>query len=143
MNNANSLDVGGFGFIALFLLILFVLFRRDDHSHNYGFSSAEKQGLIDSARTQYLVEQQSSETRSFLGTKIDYYKYEELRDKISKAESENMFLKGQIADDHRYNTLRAELSDIRCNMLDKPKLFSRAYTCDGTEIPAAATAVGA
>lgn len=139
MNNENSLNIGGFGFIALFLLILFVLFRRDDHlPFNHGFSSAEKQGLIDSARTQYLVEQQGSETRSFLGNKIDYYKYEELRDKINKAESENMFLKGQIADDHRYNSLRGELADIRCNMLDKPKLYSSAYTCDGTRIPAAA-----
>lgn len=142
MNNENSLSIGGFGFIALFLLILFVLFRRDEHPYQH-FSSAEKQGLIDSARTQYLVEQQGSETRSFLGNKIDYYKYEELRDKVNKAESENMFLKGQIADDHRYNSLRAELSDIRCNMLDKPRLFSSAFTCDGTVIPAATTAAGA
>lgn len=139
MNNESSLNIGGFGFIALFLLILFVLFRRDEHPHHFGFSSAEKQGLIDSARTQYLVEQQGSETRSFLGNKIDYYKYEELRDKINKAESENMFLKGQIADDHRYNALRGELADIRCNMLDKPKLYSTAYTCDGTRIPATTT----
>ena len=50
----------------------------------------EKQGIIDSARTQYLIEQTSRTTQEMtlaginaLGTKVDYYEYQNLRDQLA------------------------------------------------------------
>ena len=88
---------GGFNTwgIAIFLIILFAAFlgNRGGWNNNgaapaYGCNAVsncqvEKQGIIDSARTQYLIETTARQTQeqtmtglSALGTKIDFYEYQ-------------------------------------------------------------------
>lgn len=157
-----TVSMGGFGFIALFLLILFALFSNGGFwgnrgnaflagealgGLNYGYGwntpgdiraavcSSEKQGIIDSARTLYAVEQQGAETRAAISTKIDFYAYQDVRDQLAEAKARNMQLENQIADERRYNALSAELADIRCNMLKAPKVYGVGQVCQGSLVP--------
>lgn len=101
--------------------------------------NSEKQEIINSARTQYLVEQQAAETRNYIGNKIDFYEYQNLRDRANAAEQRNMFLEGQITDIQRYNLLQNQIAEINCNMLKAPKVYGQSFTCDGTRIPTITT----
>lgn len=160
MDNNTATNVGGIGFIALFLLILFALFSGGSFFGNrcggywagdcgnalgYGWHStgdirasicaSEKQNIIDSARTHYLIEQQGAETRSFLGNKMDYYEQQHLRDKVQELSNKNMFLENQILDERRYNMLSNEIANIRSHMLTKPEVRGVGYVCEGTLVP--------
>lgn len=97
--------------------------------------NSEKQEIINSARTQYLVEQQAAETRNYIGNKIDFYEYQNLRDRANAAEQRNMFLEGQITDIQRYNLLQNQIAEINCNMLKTPKVYGVGTVCQGSLVP--------
>ena len=119
---------GGFNTwgIAIFLIILFAAFlgNRGGWNNNsaapaYGCNAVsncqvEKQGIIDSARTQYLIENTARQTQeqtmagfSALGTKIDFYEYQNLRD---------------------------QLASISCRMLPKPEVTGIGAVCPNAGI---------
>ena len=159
--NTETMSAGGFGFIALFLLILFALFTNGGffggnrcgggywgdcgNALGYGWHAtgdirssicaSEKQNIIDSASTRYLIEQQGSETRAYIGNKIDFYEYQNLRDKLQEAQSKNMFLENQIAEERRYTSLQAQITELGCNMLKKPEVRGLGYVCNGSLVP--------
>lgn len=63
----------------------------------------EKSEIINSARTQYLAGEQANLTRAndtananMLTTKIDFYAYQDLRDKLNKAEMNNFYLQNKL-----------------------------------------------
>lgn len=106
----------------------------------------EKQGIIDSARTQYLVETTGRQTQEYLGNKIDFYEYQNLRDQLSAERSKNMVLENRIYSDSQFNALSRQLEScccanerrldaIECQMLKRPNLFGVASTCTGQIIP--------
>lgn len=97
--------------------------------------NSEKQEIINSARTQYLIEQQSSDIKNHLSNKIDYYEYQNLRDRVNAAEQRNMFLEGQINDIQRYNLLQNQIADLSCNMLKAPKVYGVGQVCQGSLVP--------
>lgn len=155
------MGVGGFAFIALFLLILFALFNQNGlwgnrggaflageaFANGYGWTGAgdirsaicasEKQAIIDSARTNYNVEAQADATREYLGNKIDFYAMQNLRDELNQERAKSMYLQGQIDNNARFYALDSKLNDISCNMCRKPQLYCQSFTCDGTKIPSA------
>lgn len=162
MNTENStMGVGGFAFIALFLLILFALFNQNGlwgnrggaflageaFANGYGWTGAgdirssicasEKQAIIDSARTNYNVEAQANSVKEYLGNKMDFYAMQDLRDKLSDEKAKNLYLQGQIDNNARFYALDTKLNDISCNMCRKPQLYCQSFTCDGTKIPSA------
>lgn len=107
----------------------------------------ERQGIIDSARTQYMVENTARNTQEYLGTKIDYYEYQNLRDDLAKERSKNMALENRIYSDAMFNGLSKQLGDCCCEfnrrldgiegrMLTKPPLSGVAATCGGQLVPA-------
>lgn len=114
----------------------------------------EKQGIIDSAKTQYLIEQQGSATRTAVRDGTDAVMaqnsriYEQrLQETIFDLKMENQGLKGQLYSDAKFNALEKQISDyccginqrfsaIECNMLTKPNLSGVASTCNGQLIPA-------
>lgn len=136
-------------FIIIILFVFFILFMGGNgfgfggnrnygsecNHHNHCHTSDavwanEKQGIIDSARTNYNIIEQNDKTREYLGNKIDAYEYTNLRDRLQAAESKNMFLEGQLADTYRFNNLAKEIADIRYNMCIKAPVY-----CGGGEAP--------
>lgn len=113
----------------------------------------EKQGIIDSAKTQYLIEQQSADTRTAIRDSRDAVMaqnsriYEQrLQETIFDLKAENMQLKNNIFTKDQIDGVAKQLSDcccafnrrldgIECNMLTKPNLYGVAATCNGQTIP--------
>lgn len=113
----------------------------------------EKQGIIDSARTQYLIEQQSAATRAANQAGVDAIMsqnsriYEQgLQETIFDLKAENQSLKNNIFTKEQTDALAAKLSEcccefnrrldgIECRMLTKPQLSGVASTCNGQLIP--------
>lgn len=102
-------------------------------------SNSEKQEIIDSAKTLYAIEAQGAAITNTLSNKIDFYEYQNLRDRANAAEQRNMFLEGQINDIQRYNLLQNQIAEINCTMLKTPKVYGQGFTCDGTKIPTSTT----
>ena len=113
----------------------------------------EKREIIDSARTQYLTEQQGETTRlairdsrdAVMGQASRIYEAQQ-SEKIFDLKMENQALKGQLYSDAKFTALTQQLSDcccafnrrldgIECNMLTKPNLYGVAATCNGQTIP--------
>ena len=156
---------GGIGFLALFFLLIIGFWNRGGVGFGYGNScgygipydgfgpagygfqnyratvDAEKAEIINTANTQYKVEQQAAATRELVQStanttqaKIDFYAYQDLRDKLSErdmtiAKLENqLFVKDQLA------PITASISDIRCNMLTRPNVTGIGAVCPNSGI---------
>ena len=114
----------------------------------------EKQGIVDAARTQYLIEQQSNDTRMAINASTDAITsqasriYEQrLQETIFDLKMENQSLKNGIFTKEQTDALAAKISDcccgfnrrldaIECRMLTKPNLYGVAATGAGQIIPA-------
>lgn len=114
----------------------------------------EKNEIIDSARTQFLIEQQSADTRTAIRDSRDAVMGQASRiyeaqqsEKIFDLKMENMSLKNNFYTKELVGDLSKQLSDcccafnrrldgIECNMLTKPNLYGVAATCSGQTIPA-------
>lgn len=114
----------------------------------------EKNEIIDSARTQYLIEQQSAATRTAVRDGTDAVMaqnsriYEQrLQETIFDLKMENQslksnaFVQGIVGDlskkvDDCCCGFNRRLDGIECNMLTKPNLSGVASTCNGQLIPA-------
>jgi hypothetical protein len=113
----------------------------------------ERREIIDSATTQYQVEQQGAATRTAVAdgvaTIVDQNNrlyIQGLNEKLFDLKMENQTLKGQIYSDAKFNALTAQLESCCCNlnsrlsgiesqMLTKPNLYGVAATCAGQFIP--------
>jgi hypothetical protein len=113
----------------------------------------ERREIIDSATTQYQVEQQGAATRTAVAdgvaTIVDQNNrlyIQGLNEKLFDLKMENQTLKGQIYSDAKFNALTSQLSECCCNlnsrlsgiesqMLTKPNLYGVAATCAGQFIP--------
>ena len=114
----------------------------------------EKQEIIDAAKTQYMIETSARNTQEYLGTKIDFYEYQNLRDALAAERNKNMALENRIYSDAQFNALSRQmescccgferrLDGIECRMLTKPNLFGIATTCTGQIIPPITTTTAA
>lgn len=116
----------------------------------------EKQGIIDSARTQYLIEQQSATTRAATQAGFESVMaqnnriYEQgLQETIFDLKMENQSLKSNIFVKDQTDALAKQyaacccemnrrLDGIECSMLKRPNLYGVAATCSGQVIPSGA-----
>ena len=114
----------------------------------------EKQEMADTARTQYLIEQQSNATRMAINASTDAITsqasriYEQrLQETILDLKMENQSLKNGIFTKEQTDALAAKISDCCCGfnrrldaiegrMLTKPNLYGVASTTAGQIIPA-------
>lgn len=114
----------------------------------------EKQEIIDAAKTQYMVEASARNTQEYLGTKIDFYEFQNMRDALAAERSKNMALENRIYSDAQFGALSRQvesyncgverrLDAIECRMLTKPNLFGIAATCTGQIIPPVTTTTAA
>ena len=114
----------------------------------------ERQEIADIARTQYLIEQQSNDTRMAINASTEAITsqasriYEQhLQETIFDLKMENQNLKNGIFTKEQTDALAAKISDCCCGfnrrldsiegrMLTKPNLYGVASTCGGQIIPA-------
>ena len=158
-------SMGGIGFLALFFLIIiswtrggFGGFGWGNNCGNWGFGEgfgpvgygfqnfkatcdAEKQEIINTARTQYLIEQVGAANRevttanaNVTNTKIDFYAYQGLRDQLAETQralmeaNNKLFVKDQLA------PITAQLSSIQCQMLKRPDVTGVGAVCPSAAI---------
>lgn len=155
--------IGLFGYIILFVIIVWVFggaFGGNGFGFNRGYGygpafaadsfgfqnykatcDAEKSEIINTARTQYLVEQKSAENNAvttaqanMLANKIDYYKQQDLRDKISERDRMIAQLQNEIFVKDQLAPVTAQLADIRCNMLVRPNVTGVGVACPSAAI---------
>jgi hypothetical protein len=154
---------GGIGFLALFFLLIIGFWNRggmgfgygngygmpygDGVGYGYGFQNykatvdAEKAEIINTARTQYITEQQSSATRELVQStanttqaKIDFYAYQDLRDKLAESQRENLILQNKLFVKDELAPVNATLASIQCNMLRRPDVTGVGAVCPNAGI---------
>lgn len=159
-----SYSWGGIGFLALFFLIIIAFWSRGGNGfgwNNGGFNGyvpygghhpntfdnyratcdAEKTEIINTATTQYKTIEQAQLTRdaiqataSATQAKIDFYGYQDLRDKLAESQRENMMLQNQLFVKDQLAPITAQLSSIQCNMLRKPDVTGVGAVCPNAGI---------
>lgn len=142
-----EMGFGGYGFLILIILFIWMIFGGglggcNRNGCNGGCNAvttcqAEKQEIIDSARTQYMIENTSRITQeqtmsglAALGTKIDYYAYQDLRDQLAQERTKNVVLENRVYSDGQFNALRAQIEAIGCGMLKQPPVYGVGTSCN-------------
>ena len=113
----------------------------------YGFQNfkatcdAEKAEIINSATTQYKVIEQAQATRETVQStaaatqaKIDFYGYQDLRDKLAESQRENLVLQNKLFVKEQLAPITAQLSSIQCNMLRRPDVTGIGAVCPNAGI---------
>lgn len=164
-------SMGGIGFLAILFILIFALVGRGGFGgwgnnlggwsgfptwgfggvgvpgYGLGFEdykaicASEKQEIINSARTQYLVEQQSAATQAVVNatanatqTKIDFYAYQDLRDRLNESERKVMALENQMFVKEQLAPVNAQLASIQCHMLKRPDVTGIGAVCPNSAI---------
>lgn len=161
----------GIGFLAIFFLIIISVWNRGGCGNGWGFGGngcgapafgldgagfgassygfqnykatvdAEKAEIVNTARTQYLTEQQAAATRELVQatanatqTKIDFYAYQGLRDAVAERDREISELKNMLFVKDQLAPVTAQLSSIQCNMLRRPDVTGVGAVCPNAGI---------
>lgn len=113
----------------------------------------EKQQIIDTARTQYMIENTAKQTQeqamalaNALGTKIDFYEYQNLRDQLAQERTKNVVLENRVYSDAKFNALerqneamfgvlKSEIADLSCNVPKRPPYYAQGFVACGSPIP--------
>lgn len=97
---------------------------------------AEKATLINTATTQFKVVDTAAATQAAIKAdgdatraKIDFYAYQELRDKLAEAQRINSALETKLYTNAQFDVVNKELADIKCRMLPKPELTAFGASC--------------
>lgn len=109
----------------------------------------EKQEIIDSARTQFLItdtarqtQEQNQALATALGNKIDFYEYQNLRDQLAAERNKNMVLENRIYSDNKFNALEAQISALGCEVSKLPRtapVYTTGVSCNGYTYPGCCT----
>jgi hypothetical protein len=152
--------IGLFGYIILFVIIVWV-FGGAFGGNGFGFGNraygadcacgnystlkevfeGQKANIAQTATTQFLIEQQSAANRELIAaqtnainTKIDYYGYQNERDKNADLSRENMELRNQLFMKDQLAPITATLASIQCNMLRRPDVTGVGVACPSAAI---------
>lgn len=119
------------------------------YNPGFGYTSnceVEKQEIIDSAQTRYLIEQTSRNTQELtqaglnaLGTKIDFYEYQNLRDQLANERAKNQELQLMAYIESKDCNINRRLDAIQCQMLKQPPIWGQSFVCSGDSIPPTTT----
>ena len=89
----------------------------------------EKQQIATTAQIRYDIETQNRLSTESINGNINA-KFNQLQqERIFDLKMENMYLKGQIADDARYNAITSRLDALDCSVLKQPRLAGLATAC--------------
>ena len=154
--------IGLFGYIILFVIIVWVFggaFGGNSFGgwgNRAGYAPAglaldfenykatcdsEKAAIQQTATTQFLIEQQSAMNRELIAAqtnainaKIDYYGYQNERDKNAELSRENMELRNQLFMKDQLAPITAQIASIQCNMLRRPDITGVGVACPSAAI---------
>ena len=151
--------IGLFGYIILFVIIVWVFGCMFNGGGGFGFGGcgnrnaiggyetlketfeSQKAAIAQTATTQFLIEQQSAQNRELItaqtnaiNTKIDYYGYQNERDKNAELSRQVMELKNQLFVKDQLAPITAQLSSIQCRMLTKPDITGVGVCCPSAAI---------
>lgn len=109
--------------------------------YNYNYGVSDKVGKCERAQTRYLVEQQAAATQAVVNatanttqTKIDFYAYQDLRDRLNESERKVMALENQLFVKDQLAPVNAQLADIKCQMLKRPDVTGIGAVCPNAGI---------
>lgn len=138
-----------FGYIIAFVIIVWVI-SAITGGNGFGFGcngrgaysyetlkeifEGQKANISQTATTQYMIENQANQTRDYLGTKIDFYEYQNLRDKVTERDMVIAELKNQIFVKDQLSPVNEQLAAIRCNMLRRPDVTGIGVACPSAAI---------
>lgn len=156
MDNEMGFGFGGYGFLIVLILFIYMIFGGGFGGFGgcggfgrggYGFGGCtsncevERREIIDSARTQYLVEQKARDTQeqtmvglAALGNKIDFYEYQDLRDQLAQERAKNMALEARVYSDAKFGALEAQIAAMNCKMLKTPEVTGIGAVCPTSAI---------
>lgn len=104
-------------------------------------------------RTQYMIENTAKQTQeqamalaNALGTKIDFYEYQNLRDQLAQERTKNVVLENRVYSDAKFNALerqneamfgvlKSEIADLSCNVPKRPPYYAQGFVACGSPIP--------
>lgn len=146
MENEMHGGFGGYGFLLTLIFFIWLIFGGGfggyGGNRQLGMCEVEKQGIIDSAKTQYLIEQTSHATQlevagvqTVLSNKIDFYEYQNLRDQLAQERAKNIALEGRVYSDAKFGALEAQIQAMNCAMLKQPQVYGIAGACVPMYVP--------
>lgn len=110
---------------------------------NCGASNCEveRRNLVATADTNYRIIEQANATRAVVDAtaqatqaKIDFYAYQDLRDKLAESQRENMMLQNKLYSDAKFGSIEAQLSSIACKMAKQPEVYAVSAACPNSAI---------
>ncbi len=110
---------------------------------NCGASNCEveRRNLVATADTNYRIIDQANATRQVVEAtaqatqaKIDYYAYQDLRDKLSESQRENMMLQNKLYSDAKFGAIENQLQVIACKMAKQPDVYAVSAACPNSAI---------
>lgn len=129
-----GMGMGSYGFIIFFILLFWVFGGGNVFGGcgNRGWGrtcddvsncQVEKQTIINTAETNFLIEKRTAEVEGALGAKIDFYAYQDLRDRLAEAQRQNLMLENKLYSDAQFNALNSKLDGIACRQLKAPEFL--------------------
>ena len=110
---------------------------------NCGASNCEveRRALVTAADTNYRIIDQANATRAVVEAtsqatqaKIDFYAYQDLRDKLSESQRENMMLQNKLYSDAKFGAIEAQLASISCKMAKQPEIYATSAVCPNAAV---------
>lgn len=120
-----------------------LLGQARDASINCGASNCEveRRSLITAADTNYRIIEQGNLTRATVDAtaqatqaKIDFYAYQDLRDKLNETQRENMMLQNKLYSDAKFNSIESQLASISCRMAKQPEVYATSAVCPNAAV---------
>lgn len=141
----NGFGFGGYGNRAGSFLAGDILgqLQGRDASLSCGASNCEveRRDLITAAETNYRIIDQAQQTRNVVeatsattNAKIDFYAYQDLRDKLSESQRENMMLQNKLYSDAKFGAIEAQLASISCRMAKQPEVYATSAVCPNAAV---------
>lgn len=133
---------GGYGRGSAFLAgdVVGSLSREID-AHGATNHEVERRSLVTAADTNYRIIDQANATRATVEAtaratqdKIDFYAYQDLRDKLSESQRENMMLQNKLYSDAKFNVIEGQLASIACKMAKTPEVYAVSAACPTSAI---------
>jgi hypothetical protein len=160
VDEMTSGGMGLFGYIIAFVIIVWVISAiTGGTGFGFGFGNrgycnpcgdyttlkeifeSQKADITQTATTQFLIEQQSAMNRELIAAqtnainaKIDYYGYQNERDKNADLARENVELRNQLFVKDQLAPINATLASIQCNMLRRPDVTGVGVACPSAAI---------
>ena len=110
-------------------------------THGASNCEVERRSLVTAAETNFRIIDQAQQTRNAVeasaattNAKIDFYAYQDLRDKLAESQRENMMLQNKLYSDAKFNSIESQLASISCRMAKQPEIYATSAVCPNAAV---------